>query len=130
MKVFSPPDEIKEPEFTPGKFDLAKEERRERRYIAELTEYVKSLGYTGPLTGEEFTIPWADGAARYLVLDAPRNCALMHLPLGDAWDVPAYMTRGVRKADVVAQINNHKKFSRAFKESKQSASGIKRKSFS
>ena len=49
------------------------------------------------LAGKEIYIPWADGAARYMVLNGTK---LIHIPLGDGWNVPDYMTRGLRVADL------------------------------
>jgi hypothetical protein len=104
MKVFSAPDEVQKPVIDYTNFDSQAYEKAEADYIAALKDHLIKLGYTGPNTGAEFNIPFADGAARYMVAEHGRSLALVHLPLGDAWNVPEYMTRGLRRSEVLQRI--------------------------
>jgi len=43
--------------------------------------------------------PRGDGYAQYMVWRT-RPLSLLHLPVGDAWDLPDYQIRGLRVKDV------------------------------
>lgn len=49
------------------------------------------------LAGKSIFIPYADGYAEYMIWDGRR---MIHVPLMDAWNVPDYMTRGLKVADL------------------------------
>src|SRR5690606_25023716 len=114
LKVYSAPEGIEPPVIDYKNFSLEAYEKSEREYLERLKQRLIELGWNGPNTGEEFRIPWADGHARYMVAEAGRRMVLVHLPLFDAWGVPEYMTRGLRKADVVRHIKSSKARSAPF----------------
>lgn len=113
MKVYKAPSDVEVPQlsYVNGKLDMQTYREGERRYLARVCEHAKSLGYSGEHTGNIIGIPVADGQAQYMVLDNGRALSLMHLPLGDAWSVPEYMTRGMRKDDVLQLIEREKRLS-------------------
>jgi len=51
------------------------------------------------IVGSLIKIGWADGYAAYIIVKA-RPMTLMHVYLGDGWQVPFYMIRGLRKIDL------------------------------
>ena len=85
-------------------FDLnhAETDAAIERYRQALREWIRArLVEEGKrphkLAGKSIFIPWADGAAEYMILDGRR---MINVPLMDAWNVPDYMTRGLRVADL------------------------------
>jgi len=55
-------------------------------------------GADGPLVGEEINWPRGDGRACYLIArESPLT--LVHLAIGDAWEVEHALIRGLRLAD-------------------------------
>lgn len=116
MKVYAAPEEVARPVHDFANFDRHKYFAQEEDYLKRLKEHLKSMGYTGEHTGEEFSIPCGDGAARYMVMEGPKTFALVHLPLGDAWSVPEYMTRGLRKGDVLKKIESTKRIAELFRQ--------------
>ncbi len=116
MKVYAAPEEVALPVHDFANFDRNKYFAQEGDYLKRLKEHLKSMGYTGEHTGEEFSIPCGDGAARYMVMEGPRTFALVHLALGDAWSVPEFMTRGLRKSDVLKKIESTKRVAALFRQ--------------
>lgn len=113
MKVYKLLDEFesKVPSF---ELDLRAYQAAQDQFVKELAEQVRKIGWTGDLTGEVWHHPIADGYAQYMVIEAPaprKAMGLMHLPLGDAWQAPEYVTRGVRRADIVAAAKRNRSFS-------------------
>lgn len=85
-KIFSAAPEIKLPKFD---WNKSREEREaeDQRYIDEMAAFIKSKGFQCKDCGKTVKFQYADGYARYMVITmAP--LALMHIPLGDAWDLP------------------------------------------
>lgn len=86
--------------FADGRFDMEATEAAETAWIARLAEWCKSQrSGKGDLVGKIIYLPWADGAAQYMIC-SHKPVALIHLPLGDAWNVPDYQTRGLRISDL------------------------------
>lgn len=112
MKVYAAPEHIKlpNPDFT--NYDRKAEGDKEADYIKCLADYAREVGYTGPLTGEVASFPFADGYARYMFCDDGRKSCLFHLALGDAWDYP-YIERLTRK-DIVENIQQRKRLAEIF----------------
>jgi hypothetical protein len=77
----------------------------EAAYVATLR--ARALAQAGaapdPLIGEVVRFPHADGHAQYLIWQT-RPLRLVHLPLGDAWSLPAAHERGLRLSDVRDRI--------------------------
>lgn len=82
MTVYSPPEEMKAPEF-----DLTipfdEQHKREQKWLSRFKEWCIKNG-KGPYKGKLITECVADGKAMYMVLSL-RPCILIHLPLGDAY---------------------------------------------
>jgi hypothetical protein len=103
MKVFSCPD-LKVPSHSVA--DLQNWQKIDDAFVAEMATVMRDkYGYTGARTGQVFRIPWADGYAQYMVAERGTTMHLVHVPTGDAWHVPEYMTRGLRKADILAALH-------------------------
>jgi hypothetical protein len=79
----------------------------EQAYIDRMAEAARAQPGAGPLVGQVLRIPYADGAAQYLVW-SEKPLELIWLELGDAWSVPDYQTRGLRLADVAAMIGRRR----------------------
>lgn len=56
-------------------------------------------------TGKEIRFPVADGQARYFVVSCKGAGHLIHLPFGDAWHAHEALIRGLRAADIRADVN-------------------------
>lgn len=97
--VFSPPTAIGEPPTWLG--NLKDTQAAEDQWLDALRDWCKARSKS-PLVGKMIYLPFADGAAQYMILDARR---LIHVPLGDAWHVPDYQTRGLRAADLKAMAS-------------------------
>ena len=57
------------------------------RYIKELTNHIKDMGYKGKNVGEIIRFAVADGYAEYMVLSM-KPLKLIHLPLMDTYEFP------------------------------------------
>lgn len=58
----------------------------------------------GTLVGALVAFPWADGHAIYRV-SKDKPLLLQHVPYGDAWQVPYSQIRGMRRADIIDQLD-------------------------
>lgn len=99
--VFSAPTHLgpsPEPVYTDGRYDMEATDAAEEAWCGTLAEYCREFG-NGDLAGKRIYLPWADGAAQYMIL-SHKPTRLIHLPLGDAWHVPDHQTRGLRLADL------------------------------
>jgi|SRR5947207_7182107 len=126
MKVFTAPNRIQPPDLATagmvaGRFQPAVYEAAQQEYLQKVRQLLLDQGYTGPHTGEVFRIPWADGYAQYMVAERGKAMALVHLPLGDGWHVPPYMTRGLRKADILTDLARTKNLAALFNHKKGTA---------
>jgi hypothetical protein len=108
MQVYGLPEGLEPPDFTDslvdGRYDMKRDDEVHAAFFERVKEALIAIGYTGPLTGEIVRFPIADGNAAYMVADRPRGMALIHLPVHDAWQIPDAHARGLRKADIVAQV--------------------------
>jgi len=98
MKVYAPPTEIAQPDFNPwDTYDARCDEYRSalRAWTRDLARRRNKQPHR--LVGKVIHIPWADGAAEYMIVSGTE---LVHVPLGDAWLVPDYMVRGLKVADL------------------------------
>lgn len=83
-----------------GRYDRAATTASENEWKHRLAEWCKARSKgKGDLVGKLIYIPFADGAAEYMIMQHS-PVALIHLPLGDAWSVPEYQTRGLRISDL------------------------------
>lgn len=73
-------------------------EREEQAYIKAIQDLARKNGKHEAL-GTIVRFPYADGYAQY-VLWKVKPLQLVHLAVGDAWDLPDYVTRGIRLSDI------------------------------
>ena len=113
MKVYRAPAEVPAPVWrVDNSFDTNR--TAEIDYIARLANHMRTYGWNGPLTGEVVRFPMADGYAAYMVAEPPpktRGAAmsLVHLPLGDAYAIPAAHARGLTKTDIRRMVERDRR---------------------
>jgi hypothetical protein len=91
--------------FVDGRYSMERDNELRENYIDAVTTWAKEHGWSGKLTGQTVQFPIADGYAVYLVVEGNNKMALIHLPLGDAWQIPDAHMRGLRKKDIVDQLD-------------------------
>lgn len=101
MKVYASP--IGEPKYDYSNFRSW--DRTDQRYIEEVRAWLKENREPHPLQGEVIRFPIADGYAAYMVIDGR---SMIHLPIGDAWQIPDAYARGLRVSDVRAMVERNK----------------------
>lgn len=101
-KVYACPKELEE-DLT--KFDWEKDwDEQEKEAHEQIRQYCKAHTKSkSPLVGVVFRVPCADSHAQYMVFNT-NPLELIHIPFGDGWDAPEYQTRGIRLADIQAQV--------------------------
>ena len=104
MKVFALPAEVPAPTVDYRNFDLNRVTNDERRHRLALQAHLHKLGYTGKNTGKTVGFPVADGYAQYMIAEAGKTFALIHLPYGDAYQFQ-YANR-LTKRDVLARAQD------------------------
>lgn len=108
---FDPPDSIEEA-MVDGKFSYDKMCAVEDAYINRLAaEACRRSSHE--LVGKTVRFPCGDGYAVYIVWDV-KPLTLVHVPVGDAWEIPAAHERGLTLADVRSQIEHAEKLDRLF----------------
>jgi hypothetical protein len=108
-KVYSAPEEIGEPpELDPA--DLEAYFTATTAWETTLREWAKRNG-SGALAGTVVSWPQGDGQACYVVL-SERPLALIHVPTGDAWQMP-YIER-LTLADIRKRAEQHAALARIF----------------
>lgn len=113
MKVYSAPVEVKSPNVDYTKFNMDDYESENKRYFADLKTALVAMGYTKPLTGELVYYSMGDGSAIYMIAEG-RTTFLVHCDVGDAWSLPEWQTRGLRKADIIKSVNGRKTLAALF----------------
>lgn len=83
MKVYDIPEELPAPKFDFN--DIKAYEEACSDHKEKLKTHLVGMGYTGKNTGLEYSTPYADGCASYMIADAPLGSCLIHLPYGDGW---------------------------------------------
>ena len=87
-----------------GRYNYARDNALREEFLAKLRSWLATAGYAGEGVGEVLRFQVADGYAMYMVAQvAPPK--LIHLPLGDAWQLTAAHERGLRAKDVREQIS-------------------------
>lgn len=97
-----------------GRYDMKLDDANNQRFFDEVKAKMLSMGYTGPLTGEILYFPIADGSAAYMVAEAPKKTILIHLPIGDVWNLPEWQLRGLTKAEIKRQVASRKRLNALF----------------
>lgn len=80
------------------------EEAREKVEIAEIAAKMKAARPKDPMAGKEIGFGVADGQARYLIQSSRPRLVLVHLYVGDGYQVSRSEIRGLRVADVEARV--------------------------
>ena len=83
-KIYSIEEEVPTPKMDFANFNLKEHREAEAKYIADVKAYLLERT-SGKNIGEVISFPVADSSAQYMVASM-RPLALVHLPLGDAWD--------------------------------------------
>jgi len=83
--IYSAPKEVKLPSF--DWTNMQKYAEESKKYIADLKQHIKDMGYKGKNVGEIVRFAVADGYAEYMVLSM-RPLSLIHIPLDDAYEFP------------------------------------------
>ena len=74
--------------------------KAENEWLKELNQWCHdNTDSRSELVGELIRFPRGDGYAQYMVFKT-KPLTLLHIPLGDAWDLPDYQMRGLRVKDV------------------------------
>jgi hypothetical protein len=108
MKVYASPIPYSFDEcMVDGRFSVEAMAASEQRYTGQVEAWLRENGYHHKLTGHIVRFPVADGAAQYMIAN---GTTLIHLPLGDAWQIPAAHARGLRISDIQAEITRAAKF--------------------
>lgn len=119
MQVYAVPGEVAVPGFEDscldGRYDREQDDRVTNEFLAELKAWLVEHGYNRKLTGEIVSFPIADGAAQYMVAEG-KSTILVHLPIHDAWNIPAAHMRGLRKKDIVEQVERSRRIAAMFAE--------------
>lgn len=104
-EVFGIPEEFRDPPQYEGQEGTMENAFKALRKAEDewLTELVKwchtNTDSRSELIGEIVSFPRGDGSARYMVFRT-KPLELLHIPLGDAWDLPDYQMRGLRVKDI------------------------------
>ena len=74
----------------------------ENEYYERVREELRRMGHGAhKLFGKLISFPWADSSAIYMVLNAT---SLVHMPVGDAWQIPAAWIKGLTAKDIAARV--------------------------
>lgn len=104
-EVFTTPKGFRDPPSlmdyrTEKGLDFDAVQKAEAEWLEELIEWCKTnTDSRSELIGEVIRFPRGDGTANYMVFRT-KPLTLLHIPLGDAWDLPDYQMRGLRVKDV------------------------------
>lgn len=88
--------------------------KAEEEWTKELAEWCQTnTDSRSDLIGEVIRFPQGDGTANYMVFRT-KPLSLLHIPLGDAWNIPDYMLRGLRVKDVRELVRRDKALGELF----------------
>ena len=106
-KIYNAPEELELPKFDFANFNAKVHQEKEDKYIEDLKQHMRELGYDGKNMGEILRFPAADSYAQYMVVSM-RPLMLVHLALGDAWGFQyAHL---LTAKEVQEKIDQQKKF--------------------
>lgn len=77
--------------------------KAENEWKSRLAQYVRGRNPSCKLAGKVVSFYVADGSAQYMVWTT-KPLALLHLPLGDAYQIPDAHARGLRVSDIKDQV--------------------------
>jgi len=104
-KVYSTPKGYDAPEF-----DIHTYKQDGDKYLETLSGFCKEHSKCKH-AGEVIRYPCGDGYAEYMVYT---YTMLIHIELGDAWNLPDAHIRGLRKADIIKKIESQKRMVELF----------------
>lgn len=97
-----------------GRLDYEALATAETQWLDDLAAWCRAnTDSRSDLVGEVIRIPWADGYAQYMVYRT-NPLQLLHVPLGDAWNVPEYMTKGLTGQDIRDMLERDRKLKELF----------------
>jgi hypothetical protein len=83
MNIYSPPSHITAPSLDVD--NIQEYIDAEQKYIADLQAWAKRLAPTSKIAGELVSMPYADSAALYIIVQSSGKHGIMIVPVGDAW---------------------------------------------
>ena len=101
-KIYSPPfppPEWEDYKDADGRFDFDRSREVDDAYRQKIADWCRANGGSQQWAGSLYYVPVADGAAEYMVWKL-RPLALIHLPLGDAWNADPIYLKGLTASDV------------------------------
>jgi hypothetical protein len=104
--------------FDPPPFSMDTWQQDEQDYLNRLADRCKMNG-TNPLLGETIHFPRGDGAATYMVWKT-KPLQLIHVAIGDAWQVEDALIRGLRLSDVRDQVEGEARMRALFSKGSES----------
>jgi hypothetical protein len=97
-----------------GTINIEAYTKAEEEWTKELAEWCRTnTDSRSDLIGEVIRFPRGDGTANYMVFRT-KPLSLLHIPLGDAWDLPDYQMRGLRVKDVRELVRSSKAMDELF----------------
>lgn len=87
----------------------------EDAFVNEMAEQCRAQSDC-PDAGKVISFPIADGKARYMVMDYEH---LIHLALGDCWQIPDAHSRGLNEDDIKLKIKQQDAIAELFGRKKQ-----------
>lgn len=121
---FDLPEGIEAPDFgeafVDGRYSTEKDNEVHEAFLARLREWL-GINYPdgGDLAGEIIRFQVADGYAQYMVA-REKPLWLLHLPIHDAWTIPAAHLRGLQLSDVRQQVESGRRLDALFARKKGS----------
>lgn len=115
-KVYAAPAGFETPNIGVG----ADWQAEEARYIERLATEARRHAANNGLVGEVVRFHVADGYAQYLVWSTS-PLQLIHLELGDCWQIPEAHARGLNLSDIRALVERDKPLKKLFAEKSSQA---------
>jgi len=84
-------------------------QRNDAKYIDDVRAWIKNRNPKDKYAGVLYAHPFADGYAQYMILQS-KPLALVPLPVGDAWRLPAAHERGLTMVDIKQYMDFQKAF--------------------
>lgn len=116
-KIYSIPDELMKrvPTFN-FKEPMSVTLEKEKVFVEEIRKLLVDANPDEEFVGEEIQFPAADGYARYMVATS-KPVALVHLPLGDAWEFE--YAHKMTKKDIAQKVEASKRMAELFAKKKE-----------
>jgi hypothetical protein len=88
-------------------------EKAQQDYLKSLQEWARLRYGPSPYIGEIVRFGVGDGNAVYMILRL-KPCEIMHIPIGDAWQIPAAHARGLKASDLRGMVERDRKLTELF----------------